>query len=240
MGNRSGGAWRRAFWQAGRRKARARPARTVRSRRARPRSRPGKRLGWRLAGLALAAGVMLLLWGGYENLRELAGIYGENQCRNLVTRLMTEAAAESGGGSLFLRERQGEQTILTLDAAGVRQMQAAVGQSLTQKLEDLQMQSHKVTLGTVAGSAFWMDRGPELTLRFVPVGSVQVQSGSGLCSAGINQVLYQVWLDLSVTMTVVAPGGARRVDCAQRVVVEETLITGQVPLAYGAGGTNGE
>ena len=54
-----------------------------------------------------------------------------------------------------------------------------------------------------------------------------------LQQAGVNQVLYRVVLELSVDMTVVLPGGTKAVSCDQQVVLEEVLLTGQVPMLYG-------
>jgi len=78
-----------------------------------------------------------------------------------------------------------------------------------------------------------MERGPEIPIRFVPVGTAQVDIGSGLVDAGINQVLYRIVMTLSVEMTVLLPGGTRQVVCCQEFVLEETLLSGQVPMLYG-------
>ena len=51
-------------------------------------------------------------------------------------------------------------------------------------------------------------------------------------SAGINQTLHQIMLDVEVEITLLIPGGKTetRVDAA--VCVAETLLMGQVPDTY--------
>lgn len=183
--------------------------------------------------IALAA-MLLLVAGSYRRLEGLIAVYGENRCRNLVTQLLLDAVSEiQTGGKLSDFTTVDNKSVLQLDSAAVRKCQTAVGKSLAQKLDTLGQQTHQVPLGTVLENAFLMERGPRLPIRFVPVGSAAVDIKSQLADAGVNQVLYRVTMTLSVEMTVLLPGGSRQVTCAQDFVLEETLLTGQVPMLYG-------
>lgn len=201
------------------------------------RKRWGRRrpVGWgKLWLIAVSLAVLLLLAGSYRRLEGLVAVYGENRCRNLVTQLLLDAASETRADEkLSSFTNMDDKSILQLDSAAVRQYQAAVGKSLTQKLDALGEQTYPVPLGTVLENAFLMERGPELPIRFVPVGSAQVDISSGLWDAGVNQVLYRVVMTLSAEITVLLPGGSTTVVCQQEFVLEETLLTGQVPLLYG-------
>lgn len=197
---------------------------------------PGRQpLPWRkiwLCGIVFIG--ILLLGNSYEKLETLIAIYGENRCRNLVTQLVLDTAAEiETTEKLSAFTDVDNKIVLQLDSSAVRRYQAAVGKTLSKKLDALKEQSYQVPLGTVLENAFFMERGPELPIRFLPVGAAQVDIESALVDAGVNQVLYRVIMTLSVDMTVLLPGGARKVTCIQDLVLEETLLTGQVPLLYG-------
>lgn len=191
---------------------------------------PWRRLWLAAILLALAAACV----SGYGNLKELIAVYGENRCRNLVTQVLLDAAAETQmPEKLSCLTTVDDKSFLQLDAAAVRQYQAAVGTCLTQKLDALQRHTQRVSVGTVLDNAFLMERGPRIAIRYVPVGAAQVRIGSSLEEAGVNQVLYRVTLELAVDMTVLVPGGTRAVQCAQQIILEETLLTGRVPMFYG-------
>ena len=178
--------------------------------------------------------VVLLVAAGYRRLEGLMVVYGENRCRNLVTQLLLDTA-----GEMEMYEKLSTFTIVDnksvvqMDSSAVRQYQAAIGKRLAQKLDALGAQTHQVPLGTVLDNPFLMERGPNLPIRFAPVGSAQVEISSDLCDAGINQVLYRVIMTLSAELTVLLPGGSTNVVCRQDFILEETLLTGQVPLLYG-------
>lgn len=178
--------------------------------------------------------VVLLVAAGYRRLEGLMVVYGENRCRNLVTQLLLDTASEiEMGEKLSTFTIVDNKSVVQMDSSAVRQYQAAIGKTLAQKLDALGAQTHQVPLGTVLDNPFLMERGPNLPIRFAPVGSAQVEISSDLCDAGINQVLYRVIMTLSAELTVLLPGGSTNVVCRQDFILEETLLTGQVPLLYG-------
>lgn len=178
--------------------------------------------------------VVLLVAAGYRRLEGLMVVYGENRCRNLVTQLLLDTASEiEMGEKLSTFTIVDNKSVVQMDSSAVRQYQAAIGKTLAQKLDALGAQTHQVPLGTVLDNPFLMERGPNLPIRFAPVGAAQVEISSDLCDAGINQVLYRVIMTLSAELTVLLPGGSTNVVCRQDFILEETLLTGQVPLLYG-------
>ena len=204
-------------------------------RRIRCRRRPRKHFA-RLIFLIIV-GVLLLLSCvyGYLDLLDLVAVYGENRCRNLVTQMVLDAAAESNtGGKLSSFTAADDKSMISMNGEAVRRYQAAVGHTLTQKLNGLEEQAYSVPIGTVIGGVLLMERGPLIEIRFIPVGSAVVTVDSTLQDAGVNQVLYQVRMNLSVDMTVIVPGGTREICCEQQIVLEEVLLTGQVPVVYGS------
>lgn len=178
--------------------------------------------------------VVLLVAAGYRRLEGLMVVYGENRCRNLVTQLLLDTASEiEMGEKLSTFTIVDNKSVVQMESSAVRQYQAAIGKTLAQKLDALGAQTHQVPLGTVLDNPFLMERGPNLPIRFAPVGSAQVEISSDLCDAGINQVLYRVIMTLSAELTVLLPGGSTNVVCRQDFILEEILLTGQVPLLYG-------
>ena len=178
--------------------------------------------------------VVLLVAAGYRRLEGLMVVYGENRCRNLVTQLLLDTASEiEMGEKLSTFTIVDNKSVVQMESSAVRQYQAAIGKTLAQKLDALGAQTHQVPLGTVLDNPFLMERGPNLPIRFAPVGSAQVEISSDLCDAGINQVLYRVIMTLSAELTVLLPGGSTTLICQQDFILEETLLTGQVPLLYG-------
>lgn len=199
-----------------------------------PKRRP-IRIRWERMWRILLLGLLFAgLSRGYRNMSGLVAVYGENRCRNLVVNSTMEAVSQAETSEKLICFTETENMKgFQLNSQAARQFQTAVSSALAQKLENAGEQSHRVRLGTVMDSLLLMDRGPEIAFRFVPVGSMQVSVTSDLQSAGINQVLYRVILEVQVEMTVLLPGGTKRIRCDQRIPVEEVVLSGEVPLVYG-------
>lgn len=193
------------------------------------------RIRWEQVWKLLLAVLLLAgLTRGCRSMNALVAVYGENRCRNLVTNLIAEAVVQAEAGEKLISFTDAEEKGgIRLESGEVRRIQTEVAAALTQRLDHLGEQNHRVRLGTVLDSFLLMDRGPEVSFRFVPVGSVQVSVDSELCAAGINQVLYRVLLRVETEMTILLPGGTRRLSFDQRIPVEEVLFHGEVPLVYG-------
>lgn len=174
-----------------------------------------------------------LLFTLLHNLEAVMRSYGEMCCRNLLTKVVSESLSEAETGVKLINFTNIEnKDIVRLESAVLRECQAMLGKEISERLERLSTREYPVPLGTVLDCPFLMGCGPKIKLRFQPVGGVTTDIRSTLQSAGINQVLYRVTLDLSIQMTVLLPGSVQTVSHTQQVVLEEILLTGEVPYVY--------
>lgn len=195
-----------------------------------------RRKGWRrLTALGLLLAVLAMgVQAAGRSLRRLMAVYGENRCRNQVLTLLLETAETAMADKAFYRLTETEQgSQLQLDGPAVNQCRAEAGRELALRLEQLCAQRQSIPLGTLLNSPLLLDRGPRIPLRVVPVGAGQVQVRSALRDAGVNQVLYTLTMELTVTVTMILPGETRELCCSQQVPLGEVLFSGQVPSAYG-------
>lgn len=191
---------------------------------------------WRLAalGLLLLAVLAVGVQAAGRSLRRLMVVYGESRCRNQVLTLLLETAETAMADKAFYQLTETEQgSRLQLDGPAVNQCRAEAGRELALRLEQLCAQRQSIPLGTLLNSPLLLDRGPRIPLRVVPVGAGQVQVRSALRDAGVNQVLYTLTMELTVTVTMILPGETRELCCSQQVPLGEVLFSGQVPSAYG-------
>lgn len=193
---------------------------------------------WRVPMLLLALAVGLTLWSrAGKRMSALIALYGQEECRRRVTEVLLRCGEEVPAGLLTAADPQGGDSAFSLDAPRLEAYRAATALALEEGLADLAAQPQRVALGTVLDRPLLLDRGPRVTLRWVPVGSGSARVESTLTPAGVNLVLYRVTLCLEARVTAIFPGGTREVVCTRDLVLCERLYAGSVPLAFGAGGT---
>lgn len=53
-----------------------------------------------------------------------------------------------------------------------------------------------------------------------------------LCSAGINQTNYKIWLTVNITVSLANPIYSKNVNMTRKIMLVDTVIKGEVPSSY--------
>ena len=192
-----------------------------------------------LAGLLLvllaAAGA---LWYVNASLRPVLEGLASARVESTAARAMNEAILEVLGsastGELLSAQasNEGHVSLLTADAGKLNLLAADCAAAAQRRIQDLGEQGVSVPLGTLSGVPLLAGLGPRLSFRFTPVGMVQSSFHSEFRSAGINQTLHRITLQLTGTVRVVLPGRSYSVTVLTQAPVAENVIVGDVPEAY--------
>ena len=74
--------------------------------------------------------------------------------------------------------------------------------------------------------------GPRVPLRAFPAGAVTATPVSSFVTAGINQTIHRLYLDIKVEMRIVVPLASAKLPVSTRVALIEDIIVGAVPSWY--------
>ena len=194
---------------------------------------------WVLTWL-VAAGVMLCAVRVTERaLRPMLAAAARYQVRSQVTaaveqwaaRDLQERGVDYSDFVTITRNEAGEITALSADMARLNLLRAELSAHLLERLEDSQLEL-TVPVGSLLPLEPTWARGPELHLRALAMGTASAEFESEFTSAGINQTRHRLWLELSVPVTVLLPGGGEELTVDSRLCVAETVIVGQVPQTW--------
>ncbi len=189
-----------------------------------------------LALILLAAGGGL--WYVNASLRPVLEGLASARVESAAARAMNEAILEvlgtaSTGELLSAREsNQGHVSLLTADTGKLNLLATDCAAAAQRRITDLGEQGVSVPLGTLSGVPMLAGLGPRLSFRFTPVGMVQSSFHSEFRSAGINQTLHRITMELTGTVRVILPGRSCSVTVVTKAPVAENVIVGDVPDAY--------
>ena len=159
----------------------------------------------------------------------------ESRIRNQIIHMAEEAVGEvlyrqgaSYSDMVSLQTgKSGEITTLSTDTVQLNQLRNAVMEQVITQVEDLDTEELGIPLGLLTGWDLLSATGPKLPVR--------VLSGSyrnDFISAGINQTLHRIFLDVTILVRVLLPGGIVETEVMVPISVAETVIIGQVPQTY--------
>lgn len=127
------------------------------------------------------------------------------------------------------RNGAGSITAITTNMAGMNRLRGAVMERLLDAVDTIDESAIAIPIGSLIESELLWGRGPTIKVQSFAVGTVKAEFESEFASAGVNQTLHKIWLQVSVPATVLLPGTQMEVSVDTRICVAETVIVGQVP-----------
>lgn len=99
-------------------------------------------------------------------------------------------------------------------------------------LDALGVQTVDIAFGTFTGLALLTGLGPDVSINIVPIGTAYCDFVSAFSSAGINQTLHKIYIDVYADIDVITPIADQVIQVKAEVLVCENLIVGKIPSTY--------
>lgn len=190
-------------------------------------------------GVALAL-VCLLLHTLNGKLRPVLEATVSSQATNLMVQAIDAAVdnclQENGMNySDFVAletDLAGKVTSITSNTAANIRFKRQVTEAVARQLGTMSSEELGVPLGTLTGQPLLSGAGPRVRVRVDSVGEVTADYTNTFTSAGVNQTLHRVCLDITATVYLFLPGEILPVSVNSGVCVAETVIVGETPDTY--------
>ncbi len=198
------------------------------------RRRGGHPLVWTVTiALLLSAGLISFL---ELRLRPVAAQLAIRQVHNRVTAQLDQALYDVSVDYDKLVQLQqddaGTVLAITSDPGQVNLLRARVSTAALEAIAAVDVH----TMGVPLGSLFELDLlwalGPTIRVRSLTAGTVSTHVRSEFLSAGINQTLHRILVDVTVPLTVLLPGDRANTQVSTTVCLAETVVVGRVPETY--------
>lgn len=204
-------------------------------------SHTGKKQGrtpfWPSLVLGLAMAFLLIHWFDIA-LRPQLIAFSESQLQNRLTWIANDAVSQaltdqelSYGGLVNLQTTETLSTFET-DTMALNRLRVSILENIIAQVENFDSNSFGVPVGVLTGIDLLSALGPKLPVRVVSVTSADGQYRNEFTSAGINQTLHRIMLDVTLNAKLLLPGGIVEVVVSTPVCIAETVIVGQIPQTY--------
>lgn len=148
----------------------------------------------------------------------------------IVTQVLAEQGERIGSISLVERKENGNISGVEVNTAVVNQIRNEIILRMDRELEGYAKNGYGIPIGTLLGSIWTAERGPKVKFRLSSANQSDSTVTSTLTSAGYNQTLHRITLEINLRAYAVLPGYRQPVDFHNEFVLAETVIVGAVPL----------
>lgn len=158
--------------------------------------------------------------------------YAAHLISSSIHRTLSEHPADYDDFAEVQYASDGSITAVETCSGNVNRLQAQLLRDMNEALEDSRDHEISVSLGTASGVWLFAGRGPEVPLRFLPIGSAEVQLISSLESAGINQTCHTILVKVTVRAAGAIPFCRTETEVEYEYLLTETILVGDVPESY--------
>jgi len=129
-------------------------------------------------------------------------------------------------------DEKGQVALLSANTMRMNLLADRAGDAALRKLEAVSSQKVSVPLGAALGITLLAGSGPGIPISIVPIGSVQTNFETEFEACGINQTRHKVFMQLSASIRIVIPTGAKTTNVTANMLVAESIIVGKVPESF--------
>lgn len=154
-----------------------------------------------------------------------------NAVNNAASTVITEDLAYE---DLFdiQKNSDGEITLIQAKSIKINRIARDLALLTQHNLESVEENEIAIALGTLTGITMLIGLGPDVKIKISPIGVANCDFVSEFVSAGINQTVHKIYINIDITILVALPIDDITVDTKAEILVCENLIIGQVPETY--------
>ncbi len=158
---------------------------------------------------------------------------------NMYSSVMTDVAdtlkeSDEFKVDFFSYEKDSDGAISAIisDTNNINQANFLVQKVVFQAVSRLKNVSVPVKLGAFSGSTLLASFGPSIGVEMMPIGAVKCRFGSRFLTAGLNQTVHKIYIEVTTDIDLVLPLENVRVSEKSEILIAENLIVGKVPETY--------
>lgn len=164
----------------------------------------------------------------------------EEECRVFVSRLISGCIEETLSKNShsyqdyaeIIYDENGQIAAVETLTGNVNSLQSKLLDCVNKALDESRDTEISVSLGTASGVWIFAGHGPQIPLRFLPIGNASVELISTLDSAGINQTCHTILIKVTVHAAAAIPFCKTETDATYEYLLAETVLVGSVPESY--------
>lgn len=156
-----------------------------------------------------------------------------------INEAVAAALSDDVDYSQFVNVEKNEQNdivLLSANSALVNKLARYTAILTQKKIAELQSFEVDIPIGTLSGIPLLSELGSTVAVRVSPIGNVSCDFESTFESAGINQTLHRIYLNVESKIDLIVPTSHVEVENRTTILLCESVIIGNVPDTFLQGG----
>lgn len=161
---------------------------------------------------------------------------GETQMITLVDKVVSDIFFEENISYsdlvILSHDESGQVASLEVNAAKINYIKSSISVRVAEEIAKKEKYTLAIPLGTIIGNEYTLGRGPSIKFKMQITTTVIADFESKFYSAGINQVLHQIHINVKMRGQTIIPWYRSTFSANTGVIAAQTVIVGLTPDAY--------
>lgn len=186
-----------------------------------------------------AIGIMLSLGLRFFDLRlteiatEISKLESKTAANKIIDTALEHTLAELAmDAEDFYFPNQSNSDGISVDTISINRFCSTLSKEITEELKQLNHEKIQVPLGSIIGVELFANWGPDIPFSMQPKGAAQVDYETKMDSKGINQMHFQIWINISLEIRIVNPLHKESIPMERKIMLVDTVFGGDVPKEY--------
>lgn len=127
------------------------------------------------------------------------------------------------------KDDEGSITLVRADTVKLNYLSSRLILESNNKIEELKDLDIKIPIGYVSNNLVVKNIGPKVNINLEQLGNITSSYESVFESAGINQTIHKIYLNISMKLRIAIPLNSKDIEITCQFPVAETIIVGKIP-----------
>lgn len=125
-----------------------------------------------------------------------------------------------------------ENSILKTDVVLLNKITSDIAIEVQKEFDSLKDQNIEIPIGALTGNKYLIGFGPKINVKIISVEDIKTEIKTEFKSAGINQTLYRIYMDIQCNVSILTPYKTLKEDIINQILLVENVVVGGVPDTY--------
>lgn len=130
------------------------------------------------------------------------------------------------------KDSTGNITMIKSNITPINLIISDVAEKIQKRLDKVEGEQVGIRLGSFTGTKIFSGRGPIIPITLSTVGNVETDLRSEFRSAGINQTIHRIYLQVDCNVNILTPYTIFEEGISNQVLIAENIIVGKIPESY--------
>lgn len=159
--------------------------------------------------------------------------YAITSINNIIQNSLYSSSKNIKSEDFILRsDNNGRLEYLSVNSMIVNNICAETASTVSQNLNNLTTSKIRLPLGVFTGLPILSHFGPSTTIRLQPIGDATADYETSMTQAGVNQINFQVWINVHTTVSIVNPLWSKDLEITRKLTLVNTVFNGEIPKTY--------